>query len=119
MKRGCNRPGGPALHLDRYGEPRAVYRSTSPTLHDTPDDKLYECPVGYLLREAPWVFDIVHVAACCEHAGFDVLRQSAFTQCASRLVLSEVGRHRERRMAHRQAKSDAGYGAAVLRGRGQ
>lgn len=94
-----------------------VYRSSSPVLVGTDDSMVYECPVGMLLREAPWVYDVLAAAAYSESAGFEVLRQSAFLQSGIRLVQSEKSRHREARQQQQQGKRDAQYARRRLKGR--
>lgn len=92
-----------------------VYHSDSPSLVDGPHWRLYECPVSMLLREAPWVWDVLSAERCCESAGLEVLRQSRFFRDAVRLVASERGRHTENRHEQRKRRSDAEHGARLLR----
>lgn len=78
---------------------------------------MYECPVGYILRNAAWAYDVLAAHAYAEYAGFEVLRQSAFLQSALRLVSAEKERHREAKHQQRQGQSDAAYAKRRLKGR--
>ena len=69
-----------------------------------------------LLREAPWVWEVLSAERYCEHAGLEVMRQSRFLRDAVRLVSSERGRHLENRHERTSRRSDAEHGARVLRG---
>lgn len=83
-------------------------------LADSEDGRLYECPTGMLIRDAPWVFDAMRASSCAESAGFDVHRQSVWLQNAVGIVSSERERMRELKDTARKTKADAGYASRVL-----
>jgi hypothetical protein len=84
-------------------------------LQGTDLDIMRECPVGYLLREAPWAFDAVRAYCCAESAGFTLHQQSQWLQDAVNIVGSEKERHRELRQQNQQTRQDAEYASRVLR----
>lgn len=112
-KRACRKPGAAIAYHDDV----AIYRTSSPTLFGGPHGALRECPVGYLQREAPWVWDALAAAAYAENAGLEVLRQSAFLQQALRIIGSEKTRHRESAARVDRGKSDARHAKRMLKGR--
>lgn len=111
-KRGCRKPGS----MVPYRERSVVYRSSSPHLIAAGADKLFECPVGLLLREAPWVYDAIAASVYAESAGLSVLQHSAWLQAAIRLISSERARHTEGKKRRQQNRSDAEYGKRRLKG---
>lgn len=108
-QRGCHKPG-------ECRDGSICFRTSSPMLHGTELDIMRECPVGYLLREAPWAFDAVRAYVFAESAGFTVHQQSQWLQDAINIVSSEKERHRQLRQQSNQTKSDASYASRVLRG---
>ena len=110
-RRACRKPGATVP----YRSDVAVYRCSSPALAGTRDGTLYECPVGYVLRHAPWAYDVLAASVYAESAGLTVLQQSAFLQSALRLVGAEKGRHAEQERKIRKAKQDADHGAKILK----
>lgn len=78
---------------------------------------LYECPVGMVHREAPYVYDVINAHGLSEGAGLALLEQPRWLQQAFRVVGSERERHREHDQRERQAKHDARYGASILKRR--
>lgn len=107
--------------MKQQGSP---YRFTSPALQgkskDHDDSIMYECPVGYILREAPFVYDLLDAAVVTEHAGLDFLSSSRYLQHAVRLISSEKSRTSELRRSQSKQRSrgsrDSSYAAKVLRG---
>lgn len=96
-----------------------AFRSTSPWLLD--DGKpatLRECPVGMILRDAPYTYEALSAYGGGEFTGFDLAKQSQWTQAACRVIGSEKARHREMEDEQRKAKSASAYGARVRSGRG-
>jgi len=68
-----------------------VTKWTSPLLQISCD--LHECPTGYLLREAPWVWDAIEAAGLAENATpTEWARQGRWYQHCVRLVVSERAR---------------------------
>jgi len=101
-----------------YPQGDAVYRCTSPMLADDPKlGTLYECPVGMVHREAPYVYDVINAHGLSEGAGLELLEKPRWLQQAFRVVGSERERHREAGQRERQTKSDARYGTSVLKRR--
>ena len=96
--RGCGRQRKPE-------RPVAATRFTSPLLADT---VLYECPTGYVLREAPWAYDVLEAAALAENASpAEWAGLPRWYQHATRLVRSEQARLRELEAEARRAASDS------------
>lgn len=72
---------------------------------------LYECPTGYLLREAPHVFDVIEATGSLENASPPDLRQcSTYLQHAGRIVRAERARLRELREIRERQSNDSAYG---------
>jgi hypothetical protein len=77
---------------------------------------MLECPIGRLLREAPWVFDAVRACDLAEHGGWGLHQQSQWIQDALEVVSSERRRHAIAERKSEQAESDAKYAARLLKG---
>lgn len=107
---GCGKDAG-----DIYKLSGAPHRWTSPILQCPPPKDsqqynpeniglIYECPVGYLLREHSWVFDVIDTASRVEQCGpREWLALPRWFRHASRLVLSERQRLREEEQEQRRA----------------
>lgn len=78
---------------------------------------LHECPVGLVLRQTPFVYDLIRAGGYAENTGVEMLSQPRYLQEAVGLVGSERARLRELAQADRQATSDANYGAKILKRR--
>jgi hypothetical protein len=108
-KRGCRKPG-------ESFPPGDVFRYASPALQDEP--MLRECPTGYILREAPWVYPLISlcVAAAENSSHTEISASPRFFQQALQAYRSEAARidalNRDPGLS-----GDAAYGAGVLRGR--
>jgi len=114
-QRGCRKPG--------FDMPRGTqaFRFDSPVLQPPIGSKspglsiLYECPTGYILREAAWLYGMIEAAARDENLSpADRERMSLAYHDAARLYRSEMSRLRERRESKARARRDAEYGARVL-----
>ncbi len=104
-QRGCFKPG-------RSVAGSRAFRFTSPALR--PEDRvLRECPVGRVLREAPWSYDLLRAAAYAEQEGIGMLRQSRYLQQIVGIVASEKQRLREIEEKQERARRDATVGAAA------
>lgn len=93
----------------------ALFRFTSPILHEFGDgsDTLRECPTGRVLREAPWVFDVVN--ACGDGLSrLDLLRWPRRMQRLVAVASSEDYRLRRLEDQRRKSKRDAEYGRSLL-----
>ena len=102
--RGCHRPPSaapPAGYRDG-----AAMRFTSPLLMDF---VIYECPVGFVLREAPWAYDAIEATGTAENCGPREWAQLPlwYKHCV-RLVRSERERLRERQNENRAAQRASG-----------
>lgn len=96
---------------------------TSPALQPTKDhpelNMLRECPVGLILRDAPYLYDVISIASAAENVGpTEYARLPRYMQRAMTVVSAERSRLRELRDKQRQAERDAKYGARVVRSHG-
>jgi len=114
-KRGCHKPG---YSVPLSGLP---FRFDSPALQPKPDGKdgipiLYECPTGFILREAPWTYDVIDAAGRDENLSPAHLNtMSVYYHHAARLVRSERERLRARRESQRKGTNAATHAANVLK----
>lgn len=105
-RRGCRKPG--------YNvEGSMAFRFTSP---DISEDKaiVRECPVGMLIRECPYIYDVINACGLVESGCVDLLHAPLFLQSAYRVVSSERSRLRELKDKDRQTKRDSEYGRHAL-----
>lgn len=107
-QRGCKKPG-----MDIEGQ--MLFRSTSPLLlkNEKPDE-LRECPVGFVLRECPQVYDAITAHAYSENGCFNPLESPPWVQEMVRVVGSERARHRDNERSRVQGQRDAAIGQRVL-----
>ncbi len=110
--RGCKKPG--------YDFPRQLgpVRITSPMF--VGDAPLEECPVGYLLREAPHTYDVLDAVSLIGNASpNEYAALPLYAQRMGRVYAAEVnGRLPEIEAATRRSQADLEHGQRVLRGRG-
>lgn len=89
-----------------------AFRFTSPHLKEA-HRLLTECPVGAILREAPYVYDAIRASAYAESGALNGLDVPEYLQRA----IGVIGSERERlwRMKHetKAARGDSQYGMAV------
>jgi hypothetical protein len=111
LKRGCGRERSGIV-----GE--TVFRSTSPQLlvNGKPGE-LRECPVGRVLREAPYVYKALGAQACVENGSLNPLTAPTWLQEAMRVVAAERARLRELATPDRTGEADAAHARRVV-GRG-
>ena len=87
----------------------------SPMLQSEEDKRLYECPVGKVLRETPWVYDIYDLLNYAENTGIgDFQRLPAFAQQALRLGRSEQSRLLEARQREQKVSRDSKAGMRAV-----
>jgi hypothetical protein len=110
-KRNCRRPGEQDMQQD------AIFRFTSPLLYERNAGVLRECPVGYVLRNAPHVNRAVNAQSYAENGALNPLDCPTWLQQAMTVVSSERTRLREMKDTGASGKSDSNYGQRVLRGR--
>jgi hypothetical protein len=90
----------------------AAVRFTSPYLSEDPP--MNECPVGYVLREAPWIYDLCDSLSLIENATPEEFgRMTPYARAAARLYRSEQVRLTDLAMAEKRQQSDR---AALVRG---
>jgi hypothetical protein len=108
-ERGCRKPG---TDLKMTGSP---FRFTSPALQGKGDAIMYECPVGYTLRESPWVYDAVEMSALAQEStgAAELATMPRFFRYAFRVYSSERNRLRELEQSRQKSKGDAAYGARL------
>jgi hypothetical protein len=98
------------------GEAQQAWRFSSPWLerHDKDALVLRECPVGYTLREHPWLYEAISYATHIENGAMDPTRCSAYLSSAVRVIMSERSRLRDERERKRQAEQDSKIAARRL-----
>jgi hypothetical protein len=117
-QRGCKKPGfdlAPGSNVFRFDSPilQPPRGSKEPGL-----SILYECPTGFVIREAPGIYGLIDAVARDENLSpADRERMSPVYLDAARLYRSEMARLREKREAKQRAQRDADYGARMLKGR--
>lgn len=78
-----------------------------------------ECPVGYILRECSYVYDLLDAAVVADNTGLDFLSAPRYLQHAVRLISSEKYRvselKRKEDRARRKGARDSSYAANVLK----
>lgn len=111
QKRGCKKPG---FSFDRREAP-VVFNS--PILITDPDIAiLFECPVGYILREAAWCYDAIEIASLvAESSPSEFLKLPMFMQEASRVYANEKARLFEVKQKKAKADQDGKHGINVRR----
>lgn len=107
-QRGCKAAGRDTPRAD------APVRWYSPALQDR-EDRLAECPTSYLLREAPWVWEMIEASAMVERMTPDAWALAPrAARTAARLYSSEMARAREAEDARRKSKAASEYGQRVV-----
>jgi hypothetical protein len=94
-----------------------VFRSTSLLLadHGKPAE-LRECPVGRVLREAPYVYKAISHATHVANGATDPANAPSWLQGLTQVVLSERARLRELNQDKDRGASDAEQARRVMRG---
>jgi hypothetical protein len=111
-RRGCKKPG---FDYEQTGNP---YVYSSPRLQDPEDRIMYECPTGYILREAPHVYDVLTACALVENASpVDLSMIPSYVLELAKVYGSEQARMMDNDHKQMQAKSDAAHGQAIVRSR--
>ncbi len=78
-----------------------------------------ECPTSYLLREAPWVWDLMESAAMVEGMGPDRWANAPRAlRRAARIYQGEMARIREVKAKRAKGRAASNYGVQVRSGRG-
>jgi hypothetical protein len=79
--------------------------------------RIYECPVGKVLREAPHIFDVIERGSMTEAMTPDIFdRLPGYMQRAIRVVSSERARLQEMPMSEMKGRHDSAAGMAARRG---
>lgn len=94
----------------------APFAFTSPMLQGDDDRVLRECPTGYLLREAPFIYDLLDALSVSENARPGDVLPRYYIQ-AARLKGAELDRIREIKNDRTRGTNDSAYGAKVLQGK--
>lgn len=93
------------------------FRFSSPSLlEDGEPLVIKECPVGLVIREAPYVFQAIRIANYVENGAVNPLELSPWTQQAIAIVSSERARLREETKDGDQAVRDSEYRLRMNRG---
>jgi len=104
-------------------ECKQPFRFTSPLLYERERAEgvsgdhtvLYECPVGYVQREAPHVYRAISAHAYAENGALNPLDAPGWLQQAFAVISSEKERLRRMADEERKGAGDAAYGQRVLR----
>jgi hypothetical protein len=101
-QRGCGKEG------------EMAFRFTSPALNKEGPFILRECPLGYVLRAAPYLFDAISAQSLLESGAFDLLRSPMWLQRICRVIGSEKARLFDAKQKDQQTKRDAKIAQGVL-----
>jgi hypothetical protein len=91
-----------------------AFRFTSPKLSEK-DSCLKECPIGVILREAPYVYSAIQAHAYAECGSFNPLESPHWLQQAISVVGSEKERLRQIKDGERNLKRDSQIGQRMVR----
>lgn len=78
---------------------------------------LKECPVGYVLRNAPQTYDVLAVSSWVDKGCLNPMDTPKWLQDALRVVVSEKGRLAKQRQESESSKSQSDYGIRAIRNR--
>lgn len=115
-ERGCNKPGmsyGPGKSM--------VFKFTSPRLRKMgrPAYHVNECPIGVILRESPYIYDLLQQRPFLESGALGPTEVPKPTRIVAMIATSELDRLRElRRQQERAARTSADATAEVRRRHG-
>jgi hypothetical protein len=76
-----------------------------------------ECPVGMIIREAPYVYDAIRMQTHMENGALSPLDLSPWARSAASVVSSERARLREKPRKRDAVNSASDYGQQVRSGR--
>lgn len=96
-------------------EGHEAFRISSPALQDDDACVLTECPTGYVLRNAPYVYDVINVHNYVENGALNPLELSWWARKALSVIGSEKARLREMDQERRRTQSDSKASLRVLR----
>lgn len=85
-------------------------------LKDGKPAELRECPVGLVLREAPYVYKAISFASHVENGATDPERAPSWVREMGGVVSSERARLRELKRDTERGSADAEYARRVSRG---
>ena len=92
-----------------------VFRSTSSLLLvDGKPGELRECPVGFVLRECPQVYDAIAAHSYADNGCFNPIDSPLWLQEMVRVAGSERARHSEAKETSDRGRRDADMGARAL-----
>ncbi len=98
-----------------YYDGHKAFPLTSPMLHERGDNILRECPTGYVLREAPWVYRAIAASGHVENGAVDPYKLSSWAREAMTVVGSERTRLRAIEDENRSLDRDRVQGRRVLK----
>lgn len=116
-QRGCKKQG-----FDVSGQ--QAFRFTSPLLYEREEREkakqgthtiINECPVSYVLRHEPHVYEAINAHAYVENGALNPLTTPPWLRQAIGVVGSERERLRRLGEKKKQSSSDSNYGARTLR----
>ena len=107
-RRGCRRPGSTVTE-------ETCHRTTSPLLAKNGQPaELRECPVGAVLREAPYLYDAIGMCSHLENGAVSPLALSPWHAAVARVVFSERARHRDAKSRGKTCSNDAALARRVV-----
>lgn len=107
--RGCGKQG-----MEKQ-QPKA-YRFSSPLLAEK-HLVVYECPVGAILRNFPFAYEVINACSFLDRSGVSGLACPPFLDSAHSIVSSEKMRLERIRQQDKQTSRDANYAKRVLKAR--
>ena len=111
IARGCNKPGS------KYGEGQMGFRTSSPLLHEKGQFLLRECPIGLVLREAPYIYEMLNLGPYVDSGNMGPRDLPRTTQRVLAVSSNERERLRALKRKKGQGKSDSDFGARARSGR--
>lgn len=107
---GCKKPG-----MDY--EAQRSSRFTSPLLAEWKADQIYECPVGKVLRETPYLYRVINTQNHIESGAVDPHRLSAWAVAATNVVAAERSRLMDVKKDNDGLRRDSALGSNALESR--
>jgi len=96
-------------------EPHQAFQLSSPMLRERGDTVLRECPTGYVLRNAPYVYRAINAQNHAEAGALNPMDLSCWARDAMSVVASERARLMDAEREHKRQQADAAHANAVLR----
>jgi hypothetical protein len=93
------------------------WRFTSPLLQLPEDELLTECPVGYVLREAPYIYDVLDYLCLGENLSpLELGKMPRYFAQMLRVYQNELARIRELKQIQHEANQHARIATGAVHG---